>query len=112
MRVKLKMFTLAAGSKSLSMDNAVLGPVPKRLQFTMVKNTDFNSSLDSNPYKFQHYDFSDISLFVNGKQFLNEGLTLDMDHEKTSVIGYRTLFDASGIHRSNTGLQITYYTYI
>ena len=60
------------------MDDAVLGPITKRLLFTMLKNTDFNGSLDSNPYKFQHYDISDISLFVNGKQFPNEGLTLGM----------------------------------
>ena len=38
----------------------------------------------------------------------SEGLTLDMDHEKTSVMVYRTLFEGSGIHHSNTGLQITH----
>ena len=53
-KVDLKRFTFAAGSKSLSIDNAVLGPIPKRLLFTMVKNTDFDGSLYSNPYKFQH----------------------------------------------------------
>ena len=30
-----------------------------------------------------------------------------MDHEKTCVMGYRTLFEGSGIHQSNTGQQIT-----
>ena len=35
-----------------------------------------------------------------------------MDHEKTSVMGYRTLFDGSGIHHSNAGLQITHDMYI
>jgi len=97
-RVELKTFIFAAGSKSLSIDNAVLGPIPKRLLFTIVKNTDFNVSLDSNPYKFQHYDISDFSLFVNSKQFPIEGLTLGMNNEKTSVMGYRTLFEASGIN--------------
>ena len=47
-RVELKTFTFAAGSKSLSIDNGILGPIPKPLLFTMVKNTDFNCSLDSN----------------------------------------------------------------
>jgi len=108
----MKTFTIAVGSKSLSIDNAVLGAIPKRLLFTMVKNTSFIGSLDSNPYKFQHYDISDFSLFVNGKHFPNEGLTLGMDHEKTSVMGYRTLFEASGIHHLNTGLQITHDMYI
>jgi len=78
----------------------------------MVKNTDFIGSLDSNAYKFQHYDISDFSLFVNGKQFPNEGLSVGMDHEKTSVMGYRTLLEAPGIHHSNTGLQITHDIYI
>jgi len=74
----------------------------------MVKDIDFIGSLDSKRYEFQHYDISDFSLFVNGKYFRNEGLTLGMDHGKTSVMGYRTLFEASGIRNSNTGLQITH----
>jgi hypothetical protein len=40
-RVELKTFTFCKGSSSISIDNAVLGPIPKRLLFTMVKNTDF-----------------------------------------------------------------------
>jgi len=66
-RVELKTFIFPAGSKSLSIDNAVLGPILKRLLFTMVKNADFIGSLDSNPCRFQHKDNSDFSLFVNGK---------------------------------------------
>jgi len=74
----------------------------------VVKSTYFIDLLYSNPYKFQHYDVSVFSLFVKGKQFPNEILTLGMDHEKTPVMSYRTLFEASGIHDSNTGLQITH----
>jgi len=33
-------------------------------------------------------------------------------HEKASVMGYRTLLEASGIHHSNSGLQITHDMYI
>ena len=35
-----------------------------------------------------------------------------MDHEKTSVMGYRTLFEGSGNHNSNSGLQKTHDMYI
>jgi len=35
-----------------------------------------------------------------------------MDHENTSVMGYRTLFDGSGIHHSNAGLQVTHDMYL
>jgi len=61
--------------------------------------------MDSNPYKFQHY-ISDFSPFVNGKQYPNEGLSMGTDHEKTSVMGYRTLLEGSGIHHSNAEQQI------
>ena len=49
---------------------------------------------------------------MNGKQFPNKGLSVGMDHSKTSVMNYRTLFEASRIHHSNTGLQITHNMYI
>jgi hypothetical protein len=35
-----------------------------------------------------------------------------MDHEKTPVMGDRTLFEGSGVHHSNSGLQITHDIYI
>jgi len=111
-RVELKTFTFSSGAQSLSIDNAVLGPVPKRLLFTMVKNTDFLGSLNTNPFYFRHYDLRSFTLNVNGKQIPAEGLTLNTDHEKTSVMAYRTLFEASGIHHSNSGLQITHDMYI
>ena len=50
-RVDHKNFTYSAGSKSRFIDNAVLGPLQKRLLFTMIKNADFNGSVDTNPYK-------------------------------------------------------------
>ena len=49
---------------------------------------------------------------VNGMRVPSEELSLDMVHENTSVMGYRTLFEGSSIHHSNTGLQITHDMYI
>jgi len=78
----------------------------------MVKNSSFLGSLTTNPYNFRHYDLSSCALNVNGKQIPAEGLSLGMDHEKTSIMGYRTLFEGSSIHHSNSGLQITHDMYI
>jgi len=86
--------------------------VPKLLLFTMVKNADFIGTIDTNPYKFRHYDIRDFSLFVNGKQYPNEGLSLVMDHEQNSVMGYRTLFEGSGFHHSNAAHQMTHDTFL
>jgi hypothetical protein len=40
-RVALNLFTFGAGSNSVSIDNAVLRALPKRLLFTMMRNADF-----------------------------------------------------------------------
>jgi len=109
--VELKTFTFSNGLKSLSIDNAVLGPVPKRLLFTMVKNADIIGTMDTNSYKFQHY-IRKFSLFVNGKQYCNWGLSLGMGHEKNTVMGNRTLFEGSGIHHSKVGHQITHDMFV
>ena len=58
-RIDLKTFTFSAWSKSRSIDNAVLGPLPKRLLITMIKDSDFNGLVDRNPYKFRLYDISE-----------------------------------------------------
>jgi hypothetical protein len=58
--------------RSLSIDNAVLGPLPKRILITMVKNKDFLGSVESNPYNFKHYKLSNFAMYVNGKQIPNE----------------------------------------
>ena len=86
-RVELKTFTFAPGSKSLSIDNLVLGHFPKRILFTMIKNTDFLGSMATNLFNFRHYDLDSFPLYVNGKQVPSESLTLCMNHEKSSVMG-------------------------
>ena len=84
--VEVQSFTFSGGAQSLSIDNAVLGPIRKPLLFTMAKNADFLGSVNANPYSFLHYNSSCFARKVNGKQIPTEGLNLGMDHEKTSVM--------------------------
>jgi hypothetical protein len=105
-RVKLKSFTFSKDVQSLSIDIAFLGIVPKRLVFTMLKNTDYLGSMDWNPYNFRHYDINIFPLFVNSKQYPVEGLSMDTSSQKKYVMVYNTLFDAIGIYHLDTGLQI------
>ena len=111
-RVELKTFTFAGGPEALSINNAVLRVLPKSLIFTMVKNTSFLGSRDTNTYNLRHYDQTNFNMYVEGKQIPSESLSLNMGHEKTSVRGYATLFEDTGIHHSNSGLQITHDMYI
>ena len=59
----------------------MLGPLIKRLMFAMIKNADFNGSVDTNPYNFRHY-INEFLLYVKGNLVPIEGLILEMNHEK------------------------------
>ena len=96
----------------MSIDIAVLGGLPKRLIFTMIKKHRLLGSMDSNPYNFRHNDLESFAMYVNGRQIPPEGVNVLTDNEKTAVMGYRTLFEGSGIYHSNSGLQITPDKYI
>ena len=61
--VELKTFSFSPGPKSVSIDNAVLGQLPKRVLFTMIKNKDFARSLDTNPFYFSHLNLNHFTLF-------------------------------------------------
>jgi hypothetical protein len=60
--VDVKTSTFASSSTSLSIDNAVLGTLPKRLLFTLVKNKEYLGTLDSNPYNCRHYGLRETEL--------------------------------------------------
>jgi len=60
--------------------------LPKRVIFTMVRNTDFLGSRYSIPYNFRHYDLSNFTIYLNGRQIPSESLSLDMTYEKTSEV--------------------------
>ena len=58
-RVALMTFSFAAGSKSISIANAVLGTLPKYF-FVMLKNSDFTGSVNTNPYTFHHFNLNNF----------------------------------------------------
>ena len=66
--IELKTVTFAAGTQSLSLDNAVLVRLLKRLIITRVKNTDFLGSMSSNPFNFRHYELTHIAMYITGNE--------------------------------------------
>ena len=80
-RFEIKTFSFSPGSNYLSIDNSVLGQLPKRLLFTMIKNKDFTDSLDTIPFYFSHFNLNHFTLFYNGRPIPSKGLLLVMSHE-------------------------------
>jgi hypothetical protein len=106
-RIALKTFTFGAGSKSVSIENAVLETLPKHLLFTMLRNVDFTGSPDTNPYFFRHFGLNNFVMYVNGRQVPSDGMSLNTANAKTCTTAYQTLLNGLGIHHDNAGIQIT-----
>jgi hypothetical protein len=78
----------------------------------MVDNRDFLGTIDTNPYNLEHFGLLTFNLIVIGRQIPTETLIIDPSHEKTTTLAYKTLFEGTGIHHSNAGLQITHDMHI
>jgi hypothetical protein len=51
--------------------------IPQRLLFTMLANNVFLGTVNTKPYKFQHFNLSIFAMYVKGRQISNESLSLD-----------------------------------
>jgi hypothetical protein len=107
-RIELKTFTFSSGPQSPSIDQAIVGRIPKRLLFAMIDNRDFLGTINTNPNNFQHFGLRTFNLIVNGRQIPSETLVIDTSHQKTTTLAYKTLFEGTGFYHSNAGLQITH----
>jgi hypothetical protein len=53
---QIKTFTASSGAQQVSIDNAFLGSIPKRILIAIVKNAAFVGFASTNPFHFHHYD--------------------------------------------------------
>ncbi|XP_063975165.1 uncharacterized protein F54H12.2-like [Diachasmimorpha longicaudata] len=67
-RVEVKSFVLHRGIMGETIDNAILGKVPKRIILGFVENASFNGSRKKNPFNFQNFGINFLCLNVDGRQ--------------------------------------------
>ncbi|XP_063994376.1 uncharacterized protein F54H12.2-like [Diachasmimorpha longicaudata] len=67
-RVEVKSFVLHNGIMGETIDNAILGQLPKRIILGFVENASFNSSRKKNPFNFQNLGINFLCLNVDGRQ--------------------------------------------
>nr|CAD7463335.1 unnamed protein product [Timema tahoe] len=92
--------------KSVSLNNVVLGVIPKIVLFTMVSNDAFVGSLNTNLFQLIHRNLDRFVLCVSGIQ-KHLPILINFDNVGTSTLAYETLFSRLGIHHQNNGYLIT-----
>lgn len=107
-RVEVKTFTIHSGVVGESLDNVILGQLPKRIIVGFVNNKAFNGDKKLNPFNFKNYGINFFSLYVDGTQIPSRPLQpIFSSEEPLYVDAYQTLFSGTGIHFLNEGNSIS-----
>ncbi|XP_033229715.1 uncharacterized protein F54H12.2-like [Belonocnema kinseyi] len=105
-RVEVKALSLHSSVHSETLDNIILGHMPKRIIIGFVDNIAFNGNGNKNPFNFQNYKINHLSLYVDGTQVRYKPLQPSFGDKKLYVEAYQTLFSGTGIHFLNEGNNI------
>ena len=97
---QLKVFIHPSNSPNLTIPVAFSGKLPSTLLFTLVDAVNFNGSITSNPYNFEHGGLQELSFFCNGneRRFL---MNMDIPQGCSSVL--KSLYTDMGYDREESG---------
>jgi len=104
-RVETKAYSIAKGTLTINLDNVFQQARPSRLVFGLVSAAAFNGDLTKNPFKFHHYDVTDVAVIVNGETLPGRPLQTKFGEEggRDYISGYLQLFEATGRSGSDFG---------
>ena len=118
-RVECKILTIPANLSNVRQDNIFSGIIPNSFVVGLVHVDATTGEYDKNPYNFQHFGVTSVSLTANGQEIPFKLLTLKYPKDPEGKIdsandaeldfdeAYNTLFSGTGKIYSNAGLDIT-----
>ncbi len=111
-RVEVKSFVLHNGIMGETIDNAILGQLPKRIILGFVDNASFNGARKKNPFNFQNFGINFLCLNVDGRQVPTKPLQPSFTSDGClDVEAFNTLFAGTGTHFSDHGNNISRLAY-
>ena len=118
-RVECKILTIPEELPIIRQDNIFSGLIPNLFVFGLVHVDAYNGNYGRNPYNFQHFGVTNVSLTGNGQEIPFKQLTVKYpkaangkpnpatDDKLEFDEAYNTLFSGTGKIYSNAGLDIT-----
>ena len=117
--VECKILTIPANQPNTRQDNIFSGIIPNSFVVGLVHVDASTGEYGKNPYNFQHFGVTSVSLTANGQEIPFKLLTLKYPEDPDGKIdpakdteldfdeAYNTLFSGTGKIYSNAGLDIT-----
>ncbi|XP_018352006.1 PREDICTED: uncharacterized protein F54H12.2-like [Trachymyrmex septentrionalis] len=104
-RTKVKTFTIHSDVVGESIDNAILGQLPKRIIVGFVSRRLMVRKL--NPFNSKNYGINFFSLYADGMQIPSRPIQPNFSKNELYIEAYHTLFSGTGIHFLNEGNSIS-----
>ncbi|XP_061191760.1 uncharacterized protein F54H12.2-like [Saccostrea echinata] len=105
-RNELKMNTIPKGSTEFYWDNIFPQAVPDRIVIGLIDQKAVNGDYTANPFNFEHFNVSDVGVYVNGESVPGRPLKTDFTAGHF-LSAYTRLFEASGKWNKDAGLVIS-----
>ncbi|XP_061170293.1 uncharacterized protein F54H12.2-like [Saccostrea echinata] len=105
-RNELKMNTIPKGSTEFYWDNIFPQAVPYRIVIGLIDQKAVNGDYTANPFNFEHFNVSDVGVYVNGESVPGRPLKTDFTAGHF-LSAYTRLFEASGKWNKDAGLVIS-----
>jgi hypothetical protein len=118
-RVICKTFTVPTGYLDFIQEKLFSGQLPTRLIIGCVDNKAFNGDYKTNPFNFQHFSASEISVYLDGQQHALKPLVMDFTNNQY-INAYMGMFsgtrkenqdEGNGIDRSEFAQGYTLYVF-
>ena len=81
--------------------------LPSKVVFGLVSQKAANGDYTANPFNFQHFNMSSVTLKVNGVAVYGSPLNLDFSDNRNYTAAYVRLFEICDMWQKNTGLCIS-----
>ena len=107
-RCETKSYSIPKGTHSFNLDNVFQLSRPSRLVFGLVSSEAFNGAYAKSPFRFQHYDVTDVAVVINGETVPGRPMKLKFgDTGRDCITGYLGLFEGTGRSGTDFGNGLT-----
>lgn len=101
-----KTFTVANGARSISLDSMFVGEIPNKIIVGLVRNDAYHGSYGLNPFRFDHMNITNASLFVDGTRVPSLGYEIDMENNIYTDV-FQALHKHCGVYPHDGSNNIT-----
>ena len=102
-RSAIRTFSHAANNREFQIQDPFYKQVPNRLIVALVRQAAFNGDRRYNPFAYELFNLSSITLTINGKEYPYQTLELTHNSAVKDIRGYHRFLEATGCLQRGKG---------